>query len=148
MTENTPAYQAYLKKRAKAMAKSGAVDYDEPAASAAPKKAPAAKPAAAAPAKNKFALFGSGINPKCTICGKTSYAAETIKYDGRAYHNFCLKCAECGKKLVAGTVGGSKWESEDKPPTVYCKTHWDRMVQAAGGGMAFSKGGVPNWKKK
>lgn len=43
-------------------------------------------------------------NPRCNFCGKTSYPAETVTYNGIPYHSFCFRCLRCGKKLNGGNA--------------------------------------------
>lgn len=42
--------------------------------------------------------FGGG-GVKCVICDKTVYAAETVSYEKKAYHQECFKCSQCDKKV-------------------------------------------------
>jgi len=57
--------------------------------------------------------FGGG-GTKCTICAKTVYAAETISFEKKPYHQECFQCSQCNLKLTASGTG----MYEEK---LYCK---------------------------
>jgi len=67
---------------------------------------------------------------KCQKCGGRSYPAESVKMEGKLFHQNCLRCVEegCNKKLDGSNWGGFVGE-ENKP---YCKIHLKRLVQASG----------------
>jgi len=48
-------------------------------------------------AKNPSKLGGGG--KKCFYCRKTVYTAEQVNLDKKSYHQACLICSDCGKKI-------------------------------------------------
>jgi len=58
-----------------------------------------------------------GGSPKCGICGKSAYPAESTKIDDVVYHHVCLKCCHCGKPRL----GPLAVITPDKK--VYCRLH-------------------------
>jgi len=75
--------------------------------------------------------YGGG-GKVCVSCNKTVYLAEMTMLDKKPYHKKCLRCADCGKKVVNANV------FEGKP---YCNKCW------TSGGYA-SKQLKIGWKKK
>jgi len=68
------------------------------------------------------ALGGGGL--PCTICGKTSYPAETIQYEMKPYHAECFRCCKCNKKMEASNA--CIYETK-----LYCKMDFEREGLAA-----------------
>jgi len=58
-----------------------------------------------------------GGAPKCGLCGKSAYPAESTRINDVAYHNTCLKCSHCGKSRL----GSLAVITADKK--VYCRLH-------------------------
>jgi len=71
------------------------------------------QPKAAGTSTARFTGLGGG-GTKCVICTKTVYPAETVQYEGRAYHSKCFACTRCQKEL---TPSGA----EHAEGQVYCK---------------------------
>jgi len=67
--------------------------------------------------------FGGG-GTKCTTCGKTVYAAETLSFEKQPYHSDCFKCTNCDKKM---TPSGAEGKNKDGFVTVYCKKCWGEL---------------------
>lgn len=65
--------------------------------------------------------FGGG-GVKCYVCNKTVYAAETIQYEKKPFHEECFKCKHCSKKLTPSGAEGKKLD--DGGLDVYCKKCW------------------------
>jgi len=68
----------------------------------------------------------TGVNFKCQLCGKTSYPAETLTYNGIPYHGACFRCLRCGKKLTAGNAnpfGNCNY---------LCDNHYKNIVMSLG----------------
>jgi len=67
---------------------------------------------------------------KCQKCGGRSYPAESVKMEGRLYHENCLRCVEegCNKKLNGSNWGGFVGPNNN----AYCKIHLKRLVSASG----------------
>jgi cysteine/glycine-rich protein len=72
--------------------------------------------------------FGGG-GVKCTICGKTSYAGETISFEKKPYHVECFKCSTCSKKME-GAAKAAQYDG-----ILYCHN-------------CFNKGGFAQKQKK
>jgi len=58
-----------------------------------------------------------GGSPKCGICGKSAYPAESTRINDVIYHHVCLKCCQCGKPRL----GPLAVITADKK--VYCRLH-------------------------
>lgn len=58
-------------------------------------------------------LGGGGI--ECLICTKTSFPAETIYFEQKAYHVNCFKCTSCTKK-ISGGFDAAQYENN-----IYCQ---------------------------
>jgi len=58
-----------------------------------------------------------GGSPKCGICGKSAYPAESTKINDVVYHHVCLKCCQCGKPRL-GPLAVITPEKK-----VYCRLH-------------------------
>jgi cysteine/glycine-rich protein len=65
-----------------------------------------------------MASLGGGGVP-CTTCGKTSYPAETVLFETKAYHAECFRCTKCTKMIEASK--GAAFENK-----IYCKMCFDR----------------------
>jgi cysteine/glycine-rich protein len=78
--------------------------------------------------------FGGGLKEDCRGCGKRVYPAEKVQLEGQIWHDNCLRCKDCSKKITGANFGGFV------PPdnTCYCKIHYDRLVATAGNAIAFS----------
>jgi cysteine/glycine-rich protein len=69
----------------------------------------------------------SGGSGKCPGCGKIVYDAESLKVDGRSWHNSCFKCKLCNKKLEFIT-----YVSEKSIGEVYCKLCYSSLFGPKG----------------
>jgi len=63
----------------------------------------------------RFAQFGGGGN-KCVNCQKVVYPAETLQFEGQAYHQKCFKCNNCSVEMEAT---GAEWSGDQKK--AFCK---------------------------
>jgi len=61
----------------------------------------------------RFSGLGGG-GTKCVVCAKTVYPAETLQYEGKAYHVKCFACHRCAKELTPSAA-------EYAEGHVYCK---------------------------
>lgn len=64
--------------------------------------------------------FGGG-GSKCYACEKTVYAAETIQYEKKPFHDACFKCKNCAKKVNPSGAEAKKTGDEIE---VYCSKCW------------------------
>lgn len=64
--------------------------------------------------------FGGG-GAKCYSCGLTVYAAEAVSYEKKQFHVDCLKCKNCGKKIMPA---GAEAKHTGDDIEVYCKKCW------------------------
>ncbi|KAL9545712.1 hypothetical protein MBANPS3_007018 [Mucor bainieri] len=70
-----------------------------------------------------------GGAPKCPRCEKSVYMAEQVLGPGGQWHNSCLTCRECNKRLDSTTL-------TEKDNEAYCKTCYGRKWGPKGYGFA------------
>eukprot|EP00735_Rhodelphis_limneticus_P015089 TRINITY_DN9245_c0_g1::TRINITY_DN9245_c0_g1_i1::g.13290::m.13290 TRINITY_DN9245_c0_g1::TRINITY_DN9245_c0_g1_i1::g.13290 ORF type:complete len:123 (-),score=27.22,sp/Q5RCT4/CSRP1_PONAB/45.79/2e-23,sp/Q5RCT4/CSRP1_PONAB/54.55/7e-19,LIM/PF00412.17/8.2e-13,DUF4428/PF14471.1/0.0043 TRINITY_DN9245_c0_g1_i1:3-371(-) len=70
-----------------------------------------------------------GGGAKCVRCQKTVYAAESVLGPGGEYHNSCLKCIVCNKRLDSTTL-------TDKDGQAWCKACYGKEFGPKGYGFA------------
>ena len=56
--------------------------------------------------------------PKCTVCKKSAYPAESVNIFSLTCHKLCFNCTTCAKKL---TLGDAAINSDTRK--LFCKTH-------------------------
>jgi len=83
--------------------------------------------------EKKPSRFG-GNYESCTGCGKKCYMAEKVSMEGQVWHENCLRCKECNKK-ISGANWGAFVPPDDKP---HCKPCYTKLVMAAGNSVALS----------
>jgi len=79
-------------------------------------------------------LGGGGIS--CTTCSKTCYPAETLHFEGKPYHQECLKCSECALKMTLAQA--NKFEEN-----IFCTKCWTN-----GGYVQKQRDAAKAWKPK
>jgi len=67
---------------------------------------------------------------KCVICNKVVYPTERIAPNSKVMHKSCFKCKECGSGL---RLDGYCLNNNN----FYCKSDYERMKKALGGGYKF-----------
>jgi len=87
-------------------------------AATAQKAGTGAKPVSAASSK-----FGGG-GTKCYSCNLTVYAAEGISLEKKMFHVDCLKCKNCGKKVMPAGAEAKHFGDDIE---VYCKKCWGEL---------------------
>ncbi|KAI8052766.1 hypothetical protein BDF21DRAFT_431914 [Thamnidium elegans] len=70
-----------------------------------------------------------GGAPKCPRCEKSVYMAEQVLGPGGPWHNYCLTCKECNKRLDSTTL-------TEKENEAYCRTCYTRRWGPKGYGFA------------
>ncbi|GAA5805943.1 hypothetical protein EDC94DRAFT_582028 [Helicostylum pulchrum] len=70
-----------------------------------------------------------GGAPKCPRCEKSVYMAEQVLGPGGPWHNYCLTCKECNKRLDSTTL-------TEKENEAYCRTCYNRRWGPKGYGFA------------
>ncbi|EIE80774.1 hypothetical protein RO3G_05479 [Rhizopus delemar RA 99-880] len=70
-----------------------------------------------------------GGAPKCPRCEKSVYMAEQVLGPGGPWHNYCLTCKECNKRLDSTTL-------TEKENEAYCKVCYNRKWGPKGYGFA------------
>ncbi|KAG2211149.1 hypothetical protein INT47_006268 [Mucor saturninus] len=70
-----------------------------------------------------------GGAPKCPRCEKSVYMAEQVIGPGGPWHNYCLTCKECNKRLDSTTL-------TEKDNEAYCRTCYTRKWGPKGYGFA------------
>ena len=78
---------------------------------------------------------------RCRKCSKRVYPAEAVTMERQLYHQDCLRCIECNKKL-----SGANWGAFLPPDnTPYCNVHIKRLLQSTGqGANLFSNPSSPS----
>eukprot|EP00045_Choanoeca_perplexa_P002105 m.23021 g.23021 ORF g.23021 m.23021 type:complete len:504 (+) comp11323_c0_seq1:206-1717(+) len=69
-----------------------------------------AKPKATRGGLHELAMSGT---PRCPVCTKLAYPAESIKVHEHSYHKMCFKCAVCALRLTLTTFKTSDFGDED-----------------------------------
>jgi cysteine/glycine-rich protein len=62
---------------------------------------------------------------KCAVCSKTVYPTERMSIDGTLFHQDCLKCTQCNKKISNTNFG--KLDGK-----YYCKPHTLELIKRRG----------------
>ncbi|CAO3701107.1 hypothetical protein CU097_011901 [Rhizopus azygosporus] len=70
-----------------------------------------------------------GGAPKCPRCEKSVYMAEQVLGPGGPWHNYCLTCKECNKRLDSTTL-------TEKNNEAYCRVCYNRQWGPKGYGFA------------
>jgi len=73
-----------------------------------------------------------GGAPKCPRCGQSVYFAEEAIAAGKKYHQQCLTCKDCNKRLDSTTM-------TERDSELYCKSCYSRKFGPRGFG--YSGGG-------
>jgi len=81
-----------------------------------PKKEAKADPAPKAAAKKP--MFG--VTEKCSVCGKSAYANESVRVNGHV-HEKCFKCSHCGKSLSLSDYGSDQGK-------LFCSYHFKKIT--------------------
>lgn len=73
--------------------------------------------------------------PKCPVCKKTAYAAESVVYGKDNYHQRCWKCSTCKRKLVLSSMTLVKGKLSCKPcfENITIKPNVDRRKSITSG---------------
>ncbi|KAL9558849.1 hypothetical protein PS6_001060 [Mucor atramentarius] len=75
-----------------------------------------------------------GGAPKCPRCEKSVYMAEQVLGPGGPWHNYCLTCRECNKRLDSTTLTEKDNEVDMMNESVI---KWDTNTKKYAGGAAF-----------
>ncbi|CAJ0931327.1 unnamed protein product, partial [Mesorhabditis belari] len=63
--------------------------------------------------------------PKCTVCSKTVYRAESTLCFGLSFHTKCFRCSVCQQHIRIEKVQRNK-ENE-----LFCNVHFKRLQEIA-----------------
>ncbi|KAI8647524.1 hypothetical protein BD408DRAFT_473327 [Parasitella parasitica] len=75
-----------------------------------------------------------GGAPKCPRCEKSVYMAEQVLGPGGQWHNYCLTCKECNKRLDSTTLTEKDNEAYCR---IRCSRKWGPKGYGFAGGAAF-----------